>query len=83
MCFLMHSMISTLGLFNSLWGVIWPTVATPTGVFLLRQYMLTLPDETLEAARIDGAGEWRLFWRVVLPLCKPALAVVTDGWEEF
>jgi alpha-1,4-digalacturonate transport system permease protein len=38
---------------NSLWGVIWPAVATPTGVFLLRQYMLTLPDELLEAARMD------------------------------
>ena len=83
-----YQMVSSLGLTNSLWGLIIPPAATPTGVFLLRQYMLTLPDETLEAARIDGAGEWRLFWRVVIPLCKPALAVVAIfsviwRWNDF
>ena len=51
---------SQLGLVNSLWGVIWPGVATPTGVFLLRQYMLTIPDELLDAARMDNASEWRM-----------------------
>jgi alpha-1,4-digalacturonate transport system permease protein len=79
---------STLGLTNSLWGVIWPAVATPTGVFLLRQYMLTLPDELLDAARMDHASEWRLFWRIVLPLSAPALAVlaifsVMWRWNDF
>jgi len=79
---------STLGLTNSLWGVIWPGVATPTGVFLLRQYMLTLPDELLDAARMDNASEWRLFWRIVLPLSAPALAVlaifsVMWRWNDF
>ena len=49
-------------------GVIWPAVATPTGVFLLRQYMLTIPDELLEAARMDHASEWKIYWRIVLPL---------------
>lgn len=77
-----------LGLVNSLWGVIWPGVATPTGVFLLRQYMLTLPDELLDAARMDNASEWRLFWRIVLPLSAPALAVlaifsVMWRWNDF
>jgi alpha-1,4-digalacturonate transport system permease protein len=43
--------------------VIWPAVATPTGVFLLRQYMLTIPDDLLDAARMDHAGEWRIYWR--------------------
>jgi alpha-1,4-digalacturonate transport system permease protein len=77
-----------LGLVNSLWGVIWPGVATPTGVFLLRQYMLTLPDDLIEAARMDNASEWRIYWRIVLPLSAPALAVlaifsVMWRWNEF
>src|SRR6186997_3143523 len=80
--------VSELGLLNSLWGVIWPAVATPTGVFLLRQYMLTIPDELLEAARMDHASEWRIYWRIVLPLTAPALAVlaifsVMWRWNDF
>ncbi len=79
---------SQLGLTDSLWGVIWPAVATPTGVFLLRQYMLTLPDELIEAARMDNASEWRIYWRIILPLSSPALAVlaifsVMWRWNEF
>ena len=83
-----YKVVSDLGMTNSLWGLIIPPAATPTGVFLLRQYMLTLPDELLEAARIDGAGEWRIFLRIVLPLCRPALAVVAIfsviwRWNDF
>ena len=79
---------AVLGLTNNLWGVIWPAVATPTGVFMLRQYMLTLPDDLLEAARMDNASEWRIYWRIVLPLSAPALAVlaifsVMWRWNEF
>ena len=79
---------SQLGLTNSLWGVIWPGVATPTGVFMLRQYMVTLPDDLIEAARMDNASEWRIYWRIVLPLSAPALAVlaifsVMWRWNEF
>ena len=84
----LYSVISTLGLINSLWGVILPTVATPTGVFMLRQYMLTLPDELLDSARIDGASEWRIYWQIVLPLAAPAVAVlaifsVMWRWNDF
>ena len=84
----LYSIISGLGLFNSLWGVILPTVATPTGIFLLRQYMLTIPDELLEAARMDHASEWQIYWRIVLPLTAPALAVlaifsVVWRWNDF
>lgn len=80
--------INQAGLLNSLWGVILPAVATPTGVFLLRQYMLTIPDELLEAARMDHASEWRIYWRIVLPLSAPALAVlaifsVMWRWNDF
>ena len=80
--------VSTLGMLNTLWGVIIPAVATPTGVFLLRQYMLTIPDELLEAARMDGASEWKIFWRIMLPLALPALSVlailsVMWRWNDF
>ncbi|AOJ64556.1 ABC transporter permease (plasmid) [Burkholderia ubonensis] len=80
--------INSAGLLNSLWGVILPTVATPTGVFLLRQYMLTIPDELIEAARMDHASEWRIYWRIILPLSAPALAVlaifsVMWRWNDF
>ncbi len=71
-----YFVIANLGMTNSLLGLIIPPAATPTGVFLLRQYMLTIPDELIEAARIDGASEWRIYWQVVLPLAKPALAVL-------
>ncbi|MDZ4134744.1 MAG: carbohydrate ABC transporter permease [Paracoccaceae bacterium] len=84
----LYSIVSGVGLLNSLWGVILPTVATPTGVFLLRQYMLTIPDELLEAARMDHASEWQIYWRIVLPLTAPALAVlaifsVVWRWNDF
>jgi alpha-1,4-digalacturonate transport system permease protein len=84
----LYSVVSAVGLFDSLWGVILPTVATPTGVFLLRQYMLTIPDELIEAARMDNASEWQIYWRIVLPLAAPALAVlaifsVVWRWNDF
>ena len=69
-------MVSVTGLSGTLWGVIIPGAATPTGVFMLRQYMLTIPDELLEAARIDAASEWSIFWRIVFPLALPAIAVL-------
>jgi alpha-1,4-digalacturonate transport system permease protein len=80
--------INSVGLLNNLWGVILPAIATPTGVFLLRQYMLTIPDELLEAARMDHASEWRIYWRIILPLSAPALAVlaifsVMWRWNDF
>lgn len=77
-----------LGLANSLWGVIIPGAATPTGVFLLRQYMLTIPDEILDAARMDKASEWKIFWRIIVPLSAPAIAVLAIlaimwRWNDF
>jgi len=77
-----------LNLADNLWGVILSTVATPTGVFLLRQYMLTIPDDLIEAARVDAASEFRIYWRIILPLSAPALAVlaifsVIWRWNDF
>jgi alpha-1,4-digalacturonate transport system permease protein len=80
--------ITNVGWNNNLMGIIVPAAATPTGVFLLRQYMLTIPDELIDAARIDGASEWRIYAQVIIPLAKPALAVLTIfsvmwRWNDF
>lgn len=80
--------ITQIGWNNNLLGVIVPAAATPTGVFLLRQYMLTIPDELLDSARIDGASEWRIYLQIILPLARPALAVLTIfsimwRWNDF
>src|SRR5262249_38519961 len=80
--------ITQIGWNNNLWGVIIPGAATPTGVFLLRQYMLTIPDELLDAARIDGASEWRLYWQGVFAPARPGLGVlalflVMWRWDDF
>jgi alpha-1,4-digalacturonate transport system permease protein len=80
--------IVKVGWNNNLLGVIVPAAATPTGVFLLRQYMLTIPDELLDSARIDGASEWRIYLQIILPLARPALAVLTIfsimwRWNDF
>jgi alpha-1,4-digalacturonate transport system permease protein len=80
--------ITEVGWNNDLLGVIVPGAATPTGVFLLRQYMLTIPDDLLDSARIDGASEWRIYTQIILPLTRPALAVLTIfsvmwRWNDF
>ncbi len=80
--------ITQVGWNNNLLGIIVPAAATPTGVFLLRQYMLTIPDELLDSARIDGASEWRIYLQIILPLARPALAVLAIfsimwRWNDF
>ena len=83
-----YLVVTELGMINSLWSVILPGAATPTGVFLLRQYMLTIPRDLIEAARMDKASEWTIYWRVVLPLAAPAIAVLAIfsimwRWNDF
>lgn len=70
------SLTRTLGLVNSYWGVIVPGVMSPLGAFLIRQYLLGLPDAFLDSARVDGAGELSIFWRIVVPLSWPVAAAV-------
>lgn len=70
------TVILTLGLYNSLWGAIIPTVGTMTGVFLMRQFFISVPNELLEAARIDGANEGRTFVQIMLPLCRSQIAIL-------
>ena len=77
-----------LGGVDTYWGLILPSLANAQAVFLMRQFIQGLPDELFEAARIDGAGEFRIFLRIVLPLCKPVLAtlgifVFLWHWNDF
>jgi multiple sugar transport system permease protein len=69
-------MISKFGWVNSYPGLIVPNIATAFGIFLMRQYMLSLPDEVLDAARVDGASEFEIYWRIVLPLSTPVLGAL-------
>jgi len=68
--------IAKLGLINNYWGVILPGAASAFGIFLIRQFMQSIPDELLDAARIDGSSELGIFLRIVVPLSGPALAVL-------
>jgi multiple sugar transport system permease protein len=81
-------LMKQLGLVNTYAGVVLPAMATVFGVFLVRQYARSIPDELIEAARLDGAGELRIFFRIVLPLLAPVLvtlAVFTfmAAWNDF
>ncbi|MET9921040.1 carbohydrate ABC transporter permease [Streptomyces sp. NPDC006435] len=81
-------LMSKLQLIDSYAGLVLPFAAGAFGVFLMRQFMQSIPDELLEAARMDGAGEWYIFWRIVMPLVKPALATLSiftflGSWNNF
>lgn len=81
-------MIKQLGLVNTYAGVIIPGMASVFGIFLIRQYALSIPDSFLDAARVDGAGELRIYWSIVLPLCKPILVTLgiftfLGTWNDF
>jgi multiple sugar transport system permease protein len=78
----------TLNLYGSIWAVILPESAAVFGIFLARQFFIAIPDELIEAARVDGAGQLRTFRTIVLPLCKPLIAVLTlltfmNEWNAF
>jgi multiple sugar transport system permease protein len=81
-------MLSSFGLVNSYPGLILPFLAGAFGVFLMRQFMFGVPDELLEAARIDGANEFRLYWTIVVPIAMPVLATLAiltflGNWNAF
>jgi multiple sugar transport system permease protein len=76
------------GWLDSYYGLILPGCVSAFGIFLLRQYMMSIPDELLDAARIDGASEFKIFRKIVIPLTGPALAATgiftfTASWEDF
>jgi multiple sugar transport system permease protein len=77
-----------LGLINTYWGVIIPGMASIFGIFLIRQYAVSIPDDLLDAARMDGAGELRIYWSVVMPNILPILATLAiwtflATWNDF
>lgn len=78
--------LRSIGLLNTVWAVILPMWFTPFYVFLIRQFMVGLPDELLEAAQMDGAGTVRCYWQIVLPVCKPVIGAAValsfaDNWN--
>lgn len=80
--------IKQLHWINTYAGLIVPGLATTFGTFLMRQFFLSLPSEYMDAARIDGAGEFRIFWTIMLPMCRPALSALaifsfTASWNSF
>lgn len=78
------TVIRDLGLYNSLPGIIIPSVITATGIFMFRQFFLTVPDELIDAARMDGANEFSIFFRIMLPIARPivlTLAIFSFQWR--
>ncbi|MCD6231415.1 carbohydrate ABC transporter permease [Candidatus Aerophobetes bacterium] len=76
------------GWIDTRWALVIPHIASAFGTFLIRQYVQTIPDELLDSARIDGCSEFRIYWNIIMPLCKPALAVLAIfgffwGWNDF
>ena len=81
-------LVTTLGLYGSYWAVILPTAASAFGLFLARQFIQAIPRDLIEASRIDGAGHFRVFTRIVLPMSKPLVAVLffmslLSTWNDF
>lgn len=80
--------LKNIGLLNSYLGLILPGSASIFGIFLVRQFMLNIPDDLIAAARIDGCNEFRIYWHIILPLLKPVLATVAifafmGAWNDF
>ena len=71
------TVISEVGLYNNIWGVILPVVTTTTGIFMYRQFYMSVPLSFVEAARIDGASEWKIFYKIMLPLAKSTSVTLT------
>lgn len=81
-------MLRAFGWVDTYWGVLVPSLASVFGIFLVRQYALSIPDVLLDAARVDGAGELRVFWSVAVPLCRPILVTLgvftfLGTWNDF
>ncbi len=73
----LYIIISRLGLINTYWSLILPVMAGSFGVFLMRQFIITVPNEMLEAARVDGASDFTCFWKLIMPLVRPAWMTLT------
>ena len=81
-------LLNKLGLLNTYFGIIFPGMASIFAIFLINQYLKGIPDSLLEAARIDGAGDFAVYWRIILPLAKPVLVTLAlftfmGTWNDF
>ena len=81
-------MINKLGLFNTYWAIIIPALSSAFGIFMMRQYISSLPTELIESAKMDGASELRIFWSIIIPLSLPGMAAlgiftVMNAWNAF
>ncbi len=81
-------MVKGLGLVNTPWGVMIPGLATVFGIFMIRQFALSIPEDLLDAARIDGASEFRIYWTIVMPVLRPILVTMAtfsflSAWNDF
>ena len=81
-------MLNRLGLINTYWGIIIPGMASIYGIFLIRQYIISIPDSLIEAARIDGASDFYIYRKIILPLAKPILVTLAlftfmGAWNDF
>lgn len=81
-------MINRLGLFDTYWALILPALASPFGIFMMRQFISSLPSELIEVAKIDGASELRIFWSIIIPLSLPGMAALgiftlINAWNAF
>ncbi|HLD29915.1 MAG TPA: carbohydrate ABC transporter permease [bacterium] len=81
-------MLKRLGMLNSYWGLIIPCSASVFAIFLMRQFIYSIPDDLIDAARIDGCSDFAIYWKIILPLCKPVLATLgiftfMSSWNDF
>lgn len=84
----MFIMVRELGIMDTHWALIFPELSMVFGVFLMRQFMYSIPDELIDAAKIDGASEWKTYWKIILPLARPGLAALgiftfMNVWNSF
>ncbi|WP_052487554.1 carbohydrate ABC transporter permease [Gordoniibacillus kamchatkensis] len=83
-----YMVISGLGMLDTYWSLVLPKLAVAYNIFLMKQFIDQIPDALLEAAHIDGASEWRIFWRIVMPVCRPAWATLIifsfiGNWNDY
>ena len=84
----LYQLIMKIGLINSYWGVILPSIAAPLPIFFFRQYLGGIPKDFLDAARVDGCNEYRIFFKIIMPLMKPSFAAMgifvgMNSWNNY
>jgi ABC-type glycerol-3-phosphate transport system permease component len=84
----LYILASRTGFSNTYIGIALPLLVTSLGIFLMRQYVMTIPKEIDEAARVDGCSAWRLYWQIIFPICRPVIAAIAiftfiTAWNDF